>query len=87
MAFFIGIGIGGTIAGDGTVFVEYCPENNRRVLVIMSVLCSVSASFAAIMALVYAAIGIEFVWRYLLGTIAVFTLIVSFLRLSVMETP
>lgn len=59
MAFFIGIGIGGTIAGDGTVFVEYCPEDNRRVLVIMSVLCSVAASFAAVMALIYAAIGIH----------------------------
>ena len=36
LAFVVGLGIGGDISVDGTVFIEFCPKSDRHMLTLMS---------------------------------------------------
>lgn len=61
LSFFIGIGISGTIAGDGTVFMEFCPPSKRHYLTTLSVFSPGSACLGALVAVICTEAGITYV--------------------------
>lgn len=87
IAFFIGLGIGGSLANDGTVYMEFCPPSKRRTLVAMSISCICMTTLAAVLALIFTASGLQHVWRFVMGSIAIISIITSIFRLNCIETP
>lgn len=88
LAFVVGLGIGGDISVDGTVFIEFCPKSDRHMLTLMSFVCVLGSILVPAVALLYTVTTHSYwTWRYTMGTVAVLNLIFGGLRWKCMETP
>jgi len=89
LAFIVGIGIGGDISVDGTVFIEFCPKADRHMLTLMSFVCVLGSILVPAVAFVYtvATNSDYWTWRYTMVTVSVLNLVFGLLRWKCMETP
>ena len=85
--FAAGIGLGGNLAVDGTVFLEYCPASYKWTLTAMSGVCVLGSFAVSTLAWVFTMAGISMLWRFLLGSVAVSSLVTGVFRLNQRETP
>ena len=87
MAFVVGMGIGGDIAVDGTVFIEFCPKSQRHMLTLMSVVCVLGSIFVPALALGLTVLLKKGIWRWMVFTVSVLNLIFGLMRWKCLETP
>jgi MFS family permease len=89
LAFIVGIGIGGDISVDGTVFIEFCPKADRHMLTLMSFVCVLGSILVPALAFVYTVVtnSDNWTWRYTMVTVSALNLVFGVLRLKCMETP
>ncbi|CAG9324403.1 unnamed protein product [Blepharisma stoltei] len=85
--FGAGLGLGGNLAVDGAVFIEYCPNKSRHMLTGMSIVCVFGSILVCGCAWLYLGIGLPEMWRFLLVTIVFITLVSAIFRFSINETP
>lgn len=87
MAFLVGIGVGGDLAVDGTVFIEFCPKGERHMLTLMSAVCVLGSMLVPALAYAYTMLGLSSTWRWVMGTVSLLNLIFAVMRRKSLETP
>jgi MFS family permease len=85
--FVVGFGEAGSMAVDGTVFLEYCPAEKTHYLTGMSIVCSFGLIYASGFAWLFTFLHWSMMWRLLLGVNVLFNLLIVFPRFSIKETP
>lgn len=80
-------GMGGSYAVDGTVFLEYCPENKQYLLAGLEFMSSLGSTFPPCLAWIYSIYRIKSMWRVLLISLAVLAFILLLPRFKINETP
>ena len=87
MAFVVGIGVGGDLAVDGTVFIEFCPKSDRHMLTLMSAVCVLGSMLVPALAYAYTILGLTSTWRWVMLTVSVLNLGFALMRRKALETP
>lgn len=87
LAFLVGIGVGGDLAVDGVVFIEFCPKSERHMLTLMSAVCVLGSMLVPALAYAYTMMGLGSTWRWVMGTVSLLNLVFAAMRWKALETP
>mmetsp|Transcript_2141 Transcript_2141/g.5364 ORF Transcript_2141/g.5364 Transcript_2141/m.5364 type:complete len:340 (-) Transcript_2141:1481-2500(-) len=68
-------------------YIEHCPTQYRYSLNLLNMLCAVGAAFPPALALILIETHSPYMWRFVVGTLSVFCVCVSLIRLKMVETP